>query len=88
MRLLVLQSRFASDPMLDHERGCFISATDRAVDELHFRNVMGGVPTVDEVTAVASCDKSGTKVQVTIEDDLLTFDPVTVRETVNVPSDM
>lgn len=37
---------------------------------------------VDEVTAAASCDKSGTKVQVTIEDDLLTFDPVTVRETV------
>lgn len=51
MRLLVLQSRFPSDPMLDHERGCFIAATGRHVEELHFRNVMGGVPSIDEVTA-------------------------------------
>jgi len=46
MRLLILQSRFPSDAMLDHERGCFIAATGRAADELHFRNVMNGVPTV------------------------------------------
>jgi GMP synthase (glutamine-hydrolysing) len=51
MRLLILQSRFASDPMLDHERECFAATTGRDVDELHFRNVMSGVPAVDEVTA-------------------------------------
>ena len=51
MRLLVLQSRFDSDPMLEHERGCFVSATGRDPEELHFHNVVDGVPAFSDVRA-------------------------------------
>ena len=50
MRVLVLQTRYASDPMLEHERGCFLAATGCPESDLHFRNVMNGMPTVEEVT--------------------------------------
>lgn len=76
MRLLVLQSRFASDPMLDHERGCFIAATGRDVDELHFRNVMGGVPTVDEVTAYDAVIIGGSGDFSVVERDQPFFQPM------------
>ncbi len=77
MRLLVLQSRFASDPMLDHERGCFIAATGRDVDELHFRNVMGGVPAVDEVTAYDAVIIGGSGDFSVVERDQPFFQPMT-----------
>jgi GMP synthase (glutamine-hydrolysing) len=51
MQLLVLQSRLASDPMLEHERRCFIAATGRDADELHFHNLLDGVPSRDEIVA-------------------------------------
>jgi GMP synthase (glutamine-hydrolysing) len=49
MRLLVLQARRASDPMLEHERRCFAVATGRDPAELQFRNLVDGVPTLDLV---------------------------------------
>ena len=44
MRVMVLQARFDSDPMLDHERRCFVAATGRDRGEVHFRNIINGVP--------------------------------------------
>ena len=76
MRLLVLQSRFASDPMLDHERGCFIAATGLEADELHFRNVMGGVPTVDEVAAYDAVVIGGSGDFSVVERDQPFFQPM------------
>ena len=49
MRVLVLQTRYASDPMLEHERDCFLAATGCPESDLHFRNVMNGMPAVEEV---------------------------------------
>jgi GMP synthase (glutamine-hydrolysing) len=49
MRLLVLQSRYTSDPMLDHERDCFVAATGRTRRELHFRNSVVGLPKPSEI---------------------------------------
>jgi GMP synthase (glutamine-hydrolysing) len=77
MRLLILQSRFPSDPMLDHERGCFIAATGRDVDELHFRNVMGGVPSVEEVTAYDAVIIGGSGDFSVVERDQPFFQPMT-----------
>lgn len=77
MRLLVLQSRFPSDPMLDHERGCFIAATGLETDELHFRNVMGGVPTVDEVVAYDAVILGGSGDFSVAERDQPFFQPMT-----------
>lgn len=49
MRLLVLQARLASDPMLEHERRCFAAATGHDESELHFCNVVEEVPPVAAV---------------------------------------
>jgi GMP synthase (glutamine-hydrolysing) len=76
MRLLILQSRFVSDPMLDHERECFVAATARQVDELHFRNVMGGVPSVDEVTAYHAVIIGGSGDFSVVERDQDFFEPM------------
>jgi GMP synthase (glutamine-hydrolysing) len=76
MRLLILQSRFASDPMLEHERGCFIAATSCNVEELHFRNVMGGVPSVDEVTAYDAVIIGGSGDFSVVERDQPFFEPM------------
>jgi GMP synthase (glutamine-hydrolysing) len=76
MRLLILQSRFTSDPMLDHERGCFIAATGRHVEELHFRNVMGGVPAVEEVTAYNAVIIGGSGDFSVVERDQPFFEPM------------
>lgn len=86
MRLLVLQSRFPSDPMLDHERGCFIAATGRHVEELHFRNVMGGVPSVDEVTAYEAVIIGGSGDFSVVERDQPFFKPMAglLRDLVDV----
>jgi len=86
MRLLILQSRFASDPMLEHERGCFIATTRRAVEELHFRNVMGGVPTVEEVTAYDAVIIGGSGDFSVVERDQHFFEPMSelLRDLVDV----
>jgi GMP synthase (glutamine-hydrolysing) len=76
MRLLILQSRFESDPMLDHERGCFIAATGCDADELHFRNVMGGVPAVGEVTAYDAAILGGSGDFSVVERDQPFFQPM------------
>jgi GMP synthase (glutamine-hydrolysing) len=54
MRLLVLQARRASDPMLEHERRCFAAATGRDPAELQFRNLVDGVPALDLVVERAA----------------------------------
>lgn len=71
--------------MLDHERGCFITATRRHVEELHFRNVMGGVPTAEEVTAYDAVIIGGSGDFSVVERDQPFFDPMTrlLRELVN-----
>ena len=50
MRIMVLQARHNDDPMLEHERACFVAAT--GLDEISFewRNVVDGVPELAEVT--------------------------------------
>lgn len=54
MKIMVLQARYEDDPMLEHERECFVAATglDRSVFE--WRNVVGGVPALSEVTAAGA----------------------------------
>ncbi len=76
MRLLVLQSRFDSDPMLEHERGCFVAATGRDLEELHFHNVVERVPTLDEVTAFDAVIIGGSGDFSVVERDLDFFDPL------------
>jgi GMP synthase (glutamine-hydrolysing) len=48
---MLLQSRFLSDPMLDHERRCFERATHLVEGELSVRNVFARIPDVDDVAA-------------------------------------
>jgi GMP synthase (glutamine-hydrolysing) len=50
MRLLVLQARLASDPMLEHERRCFAAATGRDRSELDFHNLIDGIPSIESVS--------------------------------------
>ena len=76
MRLLILQSRFASDPMLDHERECFVATTGRDVEELHFRNVMRGVPSLDDVTAYDAVIVGGSGDFSVVEGDQPFFEPM------------
>jgi GMP synthase (glutamine-hydrolysing) len=76
MRLLILQSRFASDPMLEHERDCYVATTGRRVEELHFRNVVGGVPTVEEVTAYDAVIIGGSGDFSVAEGDQVFFEPM------------
>lgn len=45
MKVLVLQARLTSDPMLEHERRCFVSATGLRRSEIHFHNMVLEVPT-------------------------------------------
>ena len=76
MRVLVLQSRFASDPMLEHERGCFLAATGRDESELHFRNVTAGMPTPDEITSYDALIIGGSGDFSVVERDQPFFDPL------------
>ena len=52
MKIMVLQARYNDDPMLEHERACFVAAT--GLDEMSFewRNVVDGVPALAEVAKV------------------------------------
>ncbi len=50
MRILVLQSRFATDPMLEHERRCIAATTGRADHELNYINAVEDVPEPEVVT--------------------------------------
>ncbi len=48
MRIMVLQARRVDDPMLEHERECFVAATGRESGCFEWRNVVDGVPELDE----------------------------------------
>jgi GMP synthase (glutamine-hydrolysing) len=49
MRMMVLQARRADDPMLEHERACFLRATGRDASCFEWRNVVDGVPRLREL---------------------------------------
>jgi len=51
MNIMVLQARYTDDPMLDHERACFVAATGCDEASFDWRNVVDGVPALAEVTA-------------------------------------
>lgn len=51
MKIMVLQARYEDDPMLEHERECFVAATGLGRSVFEWRNVVGGVPTMPEVKA-------------------------------------
>lgn len=51
MKIMVLQARYSDDPMLDHERECIVAATGLDRASFDWRNVVGGVPRLREVTA-------------------------------------
>jgi len=51
MKIMVLQARHNDDPMLEHERACFIAATGLDEPSFDWRNVVDGVPVLAEVTA-------------------------------------
>jgi GMP synthase (glutamine-hydrolysing) len=46
---MVLQARLANDPMLEHERQCFVAATGRDRVELAFHNLIDGAPSFESV---------------------------------------
>jgi GMP synthase (glutamine-hydrolysing) len=54
MRIMVLQARRPDDPMLEHERDCFVAATGREPACFDWRNVVVGVPSLDEVRAAGA----------------------------------
>jgi len=51
MKIMVLQARYNDDPMLEHERGCFVAATGLDRAKFDWRNVVDGVPLLSEVRA-------------------------------------
>jgi GMP synthase (glutamine-hydrolysing) len=51
MRIMVLQARHDDDPMLGHERGCFVAATGLNRSVFEWRNIVDGVPSLEEVRA-------------------------------------
>jgi len=51
MKIMVLQVRHIDDPMLEHERGCFVGATGLDRSCFDWRNVVEGVPSLAEVRA-------------------------------------
>jgi len=46
---MVLQARHTDDPMLEHERECFVTSTGLDRASFDWRNVVEGVPTLAEV---------------------------------------
>lgn len=44
MKIMVLQVRHNDDPMLEHERECFVAATGSDRSVFDWRNVVDGVP--------------------------------------------
>jgi len=73
---MVMQSRFASDPMLDHERACFVAATGRDADELHFHNVVESVPEPEEVACHDAVIIGGSGDFSVVERDQPFFEPI------------
>ncbi len=51
MKIMVLQARYTDDPMLEHERACFMAAAGLDESSFDWRNVVDGVPEITEVTA-------------------------------------
>lgn len=49
MKILVLQARDLVDPMVAHEQQCFVRACGVAAEDLHFHNLVDGVPSNTEV---------------------------------------
>ncbi len=76
MRILILQSRFETDPMLEHEQQCFAAATGLRVGELHFHNVMERVPSPDEVMSFDAAVIGGSGDFSVVERDQDFFDPM------------
>ena len=52
VKIMVLQARHNDDPMLEHERECFVSATGLDRSRFDWRNVVDGVPTLAEIQSV------------------------------------
>ncbi len=50
---MVLQARHTDDPMLEHERECFVASTGLGRESFDWRNVVEGVPVVGDI---CSCD--------------------------------
>lgn len=46
---MVLQARHTDDPMLEHERECFVESTGLNREDFDWRNVVEGVPTLADV---------------------------------------
>ena len=82
MRLLVLQCRFPTDPMLEHEQGCFTATTGRSAEELHFHNVVERMPSMNEVEVYDAVILGGSGDFSVVERDHPFIDPVVelVRE--------
>lgn len=76
MRILVLQSRFESDPMLEHEQQCFHAATGLGEEELGFHNVVQRVPTLDDVRPYHAVIIGGSGDFSVVERDQPFFDPL------------
>jgi len=51
MKIMVLQARYADDPMLEHERACFAAATGLEPSSFEWRNIVDGVPSLADVKA-------------------------------------
>ena len=49
MQIMVLQARRLDDPMLEHERECFVRSTGLPAETFRWRNVVEGVPSLSEV---------------------------------------
>ena len=73
---MLLQSRFLSDPMLDHERGCFARATHLVDGELEVRNVFAQIPDLEDVTSHDALIIGGSGDFSVVERDQPFFDPL------------
>ncbi len=76
MRVMLLQSRFLSDPMLFHERRCFALSTGLANGELVARNVFAKVPRIEEVACQDAFIIGGSGDFSVVERDQPFFDPL------------
>lgn len=62
--------------MLEHERRCFVAATQRARRELHFRNVITGLPKPEEIATFDALILGGSGDFSVAERDQPFFDPM------------
>lgn len=76
MKVLVLQARFTSDPMLEHERRCFVAATGLKRGDLHFHNMVIEVPAPTDILAFDALILGGSGDFSVAERDQPFFEPV------------